>query len=210
MTITGNPEIGDRLAALVQQWDTAGRPGVCDWNIDWHGTGSDADPTGLLRPHHWRPGHASGQRSCSFSRADPGVWGHCRRSGCRENRRRRQPLRRSSAKRGSGLASGSPIPSECRIPGPGEGSATHMSGCHRIPWIPSPAKVTVTGRVISCAIPVPARGAVCRKPENGRLPRSHRLRCGPANRPGTGRRGSIGPRHAAFARLLEVETPMYR
>jgi hypothetical protein len=59
MTITGNPEIGDRLAALVQQWDTAGRPGVCDWNIDWHGTGSDADPTGLLRPHHWRPGHAS-------------------------------------------------------------------------------------------------------------------------------------------------------
>jgi hypothetical protein len=59
MTITGNPEGGDRLAALVQQWDTAGRPGVCDWNIDWHGTGSDADPTGLLRPHHWRPGHAS-------------------------------------------------------------------------------------------------------------------------------------------------------
>ncbi len=59
MTLTGNPEIGDQLAALVQQWDAAARPSVCDWSIDWRGTGRDADPTGLLRPHRWRSGHAS-------------------------------------------------------------------------------------------------------------------------------------------------------
>ncbi|MGH3697047.1 MAG: protein-L-isoaspartate O-methyltransferase family protein [Pseudonocardiaceae bacterium] len=59
MTITGNPEVGDQLADLVQQWDTAGRPRVCDWSIDWRGTRGDADPTGLLRPHRWQPEHTS-------------------------------------------------------------------------------------------------------------------------------------------------------
>ncbi len=57
MTITGNPEIGDQLATLVQQWDTDSRPRVCDWSIDWHGAGSG--PVGLLRPHRWRSGHVS-------------------------------------------------------------------------------------------------------------------------------------------------------
>lgn len=59
MTVAGNPVIGDQLAALVQQWDTAGRPRVCDWSFYWRGTHGDADSMGLLRPHRWQPGHAS-------------------------------------------------------------------------------------------------------------------------------------------------------
>ncbi|MGH3875255.1 MAG: hypothetical protein ACRDSR_27800 [Pseudonocardiaceae bacterium] len=54
MTTTGNPEIGDHLATLVQQWDTTGRPSVADWTMDWRGTDSDAGTAGLPLPHHWR------------------------------------------------------------------------------------------------------------------------------------------------------------
>jgi hypothetical protein len=50
LTTTGNPEIGDRLAALVQQWDNAGRPSVGDWTMQWR----DTHPAGLLLPHRWR------------------------------------------------------------------------------------------------------------------------------------------------------------
>lgn len=54
MTTTGNPQIGDHLATLVEHWDTAGRPSVSDWTMEWRGTGSDAGPAGLLLPHRWR------------------------------------------------------------------------------------------------------------------------------------------------------------
>ncbi|MBV9141162.1 MAG: hypothetical protein JO115_09625 [Pseudonocardiales bacterium] len=49
MTTTGNPEIGDQLAAVVQQWDTTGRPRVGDWTMQWRDTGT----AGLLLPHRW-------------------------------------------------------------------------------------------------------------------------------------------------------------
>ncbi|MBV9162245.1 MAG: hypothetical protein JO281_11980 [Pseudonocardiales bacterium] len=62
MTTTGNPEIGDQLATLVQQWDTTGRPSVSGWIMDWRGTDSDADPAGLLLPHRWRPTTGSQRR----------------------------------------------------------------------------------------------------------------------------------------------------
>lgn len=50
LTTTGNPEIGEALAALVQRWDTTGRPRVCDWTMQWRDTGT----AGLLLPQRWR------------------------------------------------------------------------------------------------------------------------------------------------------------
>lgn len=50
MTSTGNPDVGDHLAALVQQWDATGRPGIADWTIDWR----CPDDAALLLPHRWR------------------------------------------------------------------------------------------------------------------------------------------------------------
>jgi len=37
-------------AALVQRWDTTGRPRVGDWTMQWR----DTHPAGLLLPHRWR------------------------------------------------------------------------------------------------------------------------------------------------------------
>lgn len=54
MTTTGNPDVGDHLATLIQQWDTTGRPCIADWTMDWRSTDSDADMAGLLLPHRWR------------------------------------------------------------------------------------------------------------------------------------------------------------
>ncbi|MGH3830344.1 MAG: protein-L-isoaspartate O-methyltransferase family protein [Pseudonocardiaceae bacterium] len=54
MTTTGDPEIGNQLAALVQEWDATGRPSVGDWTMDWRGTHRDADLAGLLLPDRWR------------------------------------------------------------------------------------------------------------------------------------------------------------
>ncbi len=51
MTITGNTDIGDQLATLIQEWDATGRPGITDWIIDWRDPDGDA---GLLLPHRWR------------------------------------------------------------------------------------------------------------------------------------------------------------
>lgn len=51
MTTTGDPTIGNHLADLIQHWDTANRPRVTDWTIDWRATHS----TELLLPHHWQP-----------------------------------------------------------------------------------------------------------------------------------------------------------
>ncbi|MBV9011511.1 MAG: hypothetical protein JO272_05575 [Pseudonocardiales bacterium] len=53
MTTTGNPEIGDQLATLVQRWDITGRPRVGDWTMQWR----DPNPAGLLLPHRWRLRH---------------------------------------------------------------------------------------------------------------------------------------------------------
>ncbi|MGH3850330.1 MAG: hypothetical protein ACRDR6_19495 [Pseudonocardiaceae bacterium] len=55
MTTTGDPEIGDQLAALVQEWGATGRPSVGDWTMDWRGTHRDTDLAGLLLPDRWRP-----------------------------------------------------------------------------------------------------------------------------------------------------------
>jgi hypothetical protein len=62
MTTTGNPEIGDQLATLVQQWDATGRPSVGDWTMLWRSADS-GDPAGLLLPYRWRLRRADQDRA---------------------------------------------------------------------------------------------------------------------------------------------------